>query len=127
MGTLQVGYGWRHVEACTGWNRVRLRRAVRAGLVRPSIHESAKGASSDPHVWSFEDLVRLRVIAGLKDAHVPTLLIAEVVRRLEDLDPDDPPALVVRVSDGHLTLDVSKAVEDVRRALDGQEGERVAS
>nr|WP_283938336.1 DUF433 domain-containing protein [Sphingomonas brevis] len=75
------------VERLTGLSKSQLRRWRRDGFIKPSYDDGGKSAFS--HVYSFKDLVNLRVLNALRNSHKVSLSeLKKVGRELSHLGED---------------------------------------
>jgi DNA-binding transcriptional MerR regulator len=91
--------GYRVPEVCriVGISYRQLDYWARTGLVTPSIRD-AKGSGTQ-RLYSFQDLVSLKVIKNLLDTGVSLQRVRKAVEYLEAMDR--PPHGVMLMSDGH--------------------------
>lgn len=89
------------VESLTGLSKSQLRRWRRDGFIKPSYDDGGKSAFS--HVYSFKDLVNLRVLNTLRNTHKVSLSeLKKVGRELSHLGEDRWTATTLYVLNRHV-------------------------
>jgi DNA-binding transcriptional MerR regulator len=126
--------GYRVPEVCkvVGISYRQLDYWARTGLVRPSIRDA--GGSGTQRLYSFQDLLQLKVVKNLLDAGIALQQIRKAVEYLKDskqplhgvtlmsdgrriYTPDSPEAVVDLMSKGQGVFAI--AVDKVRTDLEG--------
>lgn len=88
MNSVISAFGEEHVERLTGVSRAQLRHWSRSNFFRPSF-EMGSGAIPFSRVYSFRDVVALRVLNSLRNQfNVPLQHLREVSQKLSHLDED---------------------------------------
>ena len=124
--TQEQGYRAPQVCSIVGITYRQLDYWARTGLMKPSI-QSAQGSGSQ-RLYSFTDIVQLRVVKRLLDAGMSLKKIRQAMDILRDqLSSDRPLADVTLLSDGHTIYAAHRADEvvDVFRRGQGVFGSAV--
>jgi DNA-binding transcriptional MerR regulator len=91
------------VESLTGLSKSQLRRWRRDGFIKPSYDDGGKSAFS--HVYSFKDLVNLRVLNTLRNTHKVSLSeLKKAGRELSHLGDDRWTATTLYVLNRHVVF-----------------------
>lgn len=91
------------VVGLTGLSKSQLRRWRRDGFIKPSYDDGGKSAFS--HVYSFKDLVNLRVLNSLRNTHKVSLSeLKNVGRELSHLGDDRWTATTLYVLNRHVVF-----------------------
>lgn len=115
--TEQVGYRVPEVTKLVGISYRQLDYWARTGLVRPSIKD-AQGSGSQ-RLYSFQDLVSLKVIKNLLDTGVSLQRVRKAVEHLRGLRK--APQSLTLMSDGNRIYEASSR-EEVVDLLSGGQG-----
>jgi DNA-binding transcriptional MerR regulator len=114
------GFRIQQVEQFTGVDRRTLDYWDTSGFLRPSIQQ-ATGRGSQ-RLWSFEDLVALRVAGQLRAAGISLQALRKVIAHLRGRGADQPLASTYLVSDGRDVFEVHGDVAISTLRQPGQSG-----
>ena len=112
----QVGYSTQEAAALTGLTTAVVRQSAREGLVSRALGPDRR------YQFSFRDLIILRSIKSLRDAHVPARRIRETLKLIQQNLPDNRDLSQVQIR----TLGKDLVIRDDQGAsIDASTGQRI--
>lgn len=104
MNPTSDGYSAKIACKLSGLHYKRVDYLARTNLLQPSIAQAA-GTGSD-RIYSFRDIVALRVVAELRNAGISLQAIRKVVNLLQTRKPTRSLSSVLLVSDGNAVYEI---------------------
>ena len=93
-------FGTSEVVRLTGVKFTRLNHYDKTGFIQPSIKKASGAGRGKERLYSFSDVVQLRVVKKLSDNGIPLQKLRKIKEFLESLNLEEPFAEAYLVTDG---------------------------